>query len=86
MPYGPIRLFTPKQELVIDGIRRDLSTREIAAEMGISVTTVQGHIDAIMYGLPNPDELSDRVCIFQYAWWRIWHLSIAQSTRVIPPV
>lgn len=76
MPYSPIRSFTAKQELVVNAIRRDLSNKEIAAELGISESTVQGHIDAIMYVLPNPDELSDRQCIFQYAWWRAWHQAI----------
>lgn len=79
MPYSPIRSFTPKQEQVVDAIRRDLSNREIAAELHISESTVQGHIDAIMYVLPNPDDLSDRQCIFQYAWWRAWHVMLEEK-------
>lgn len=76
MPYSPTRSFTARQEQVVDAIRRDLSNTQIAAELGISESTVQGHIDAIMYVLPNPDDLSDRQCIFQLAWWRVWHRSI----------
>lgn len=63
----------------MDCIRRDLSNREIAAELGISESTVQGHINAIMYVLPNPDDLSDRQCIFQYAWWRAWHAALEEK-------
>lgn len=77
-PYSPLRSFTARQEQVVDAIRRDLGNAQIAAELSISESTVQGHIDAIMYVLPNPDDLSDRQCIFQYAWWRVWQGQLEQ--------
>lgn len=82
MPYHPYRAFTAKQERVIDGIRRDLSNKEIAAELGCSPTTVQGHIDRIVNLLRNPDHLSDRAAIFQFAWWRVWSELGAKEARM----
>lgn len=76
MPYRALRAFTARQEQVIDGIRRGLTNQEIAAELGIAVSSLQGHIDRIVILLRNPDHLRDRECIFQFAWWREWHATL----------
>jgi hypothetical protein len=66
--------FTERQEQVIDGIRRGQEYRAIAAEMRLSVRTVQGHVQEIMNKLPN-DGLSPYLCIFLFARHREWVVS-----------
>lgn len=44
---SPMRALTKKEQLVLDGLRRGLNTREIADESYLSVNTVRTHVRAI---------------------------------------
>lgn len=76
-PLPPLRDFTAQQERVIDGIRRGLQYPAVAVELGLSVRTVESHVDNIMTVLPNPDRLEPRMCIFLYAHYRVWDERLA---------
>lgn len=60
---GPTRPFTGQQQRVAHGIDRGLSYKEIAAELGVSVRTVEGHVREMAHRLDEPRELPPR--------WRI---------------
>lgn len=68
----PTRGLTNRQRAVIDGVRRGLSYDEIARELGVSVSTVKGHVAAILCLLPNPDRLDPYLCIFLWARHQQW--------------
>jgi DNA-binding NarL/FixJ family response regulator len=69
---------TTRQLEITEGIRRNLSYREIGAELRISEHTVRAHVRTIALLLPNPDDLEPRVVIQLWARHRHW---IAQRRR-----
>jgi DNA-binding NarL/FixJ family response regulator len=71
--YEPIRPFTDQQLKIARGIDRELSYREIAAEMGISEHTVRQYVREMALLLDEPRELPPRWRILIWVRQSKWH-------------
>jgi DNA-binding NarL/FixJ family response regulator len=54
---------TPREQEVAALVGRGLPNKRIAAQLGLSVHTVEKHIENAAAGLPNPDRLPARSVI-----------------------
>lgn len=69
---SPIKPLTLRQEQIAALCGRGWAYKRIGAALGITETTVAGHIEEIALKLENPDELAAGTLVMLWSAHRIW--------------
>lgn len=88
MSYEPIRPFSPMQLKIADGIHRELSYKEIGAELGLTPNTVRQYVRDMSMLLDEPRELPPRWRILFWRRFKQWQKDYVEgvATGVLRPL
>lgn len=67
-PANPISLLSNREQQVVHAIADGLSNAEIAALLGVSITTIKSHVSAILRILQLRDRLQIAIAAHRFGW------------------